>query len=90
MEPETYTGDYYAIDTREGTEYLPLHVDDIEYPSDALVYTEVFREEDVYRIEIWYGTLRRLTRPGYLDCTPWEPRGKAALVRRVWAQEGEG
>lgn len=56
MEPEIVEGDWWQIETREGTEWLPA---DIAPPGDAL------------SVQCVHGWGCRLSMPGYMDCTDW-------------------
>jgi len=60
MEPEIVEGDWWQIETREGTEWLPA---DVCQPSDA--------REPIISAQLVHGWGCRLSMPGYVDATDW-------------------
>lgn len=63
MQPEVYTGPFYAIESNCGSEFFPADGDTPEslgYPAET-------------EYEIRQGTLGRLSASGYMDCTDWTP-----------------
>lgn len=70
MQPEIYRGNYYAVETREGTYYVPSWL-----VGDAATLEDVrdYCPATPTSMERATGVLARLSAPGYLDSTDWTP-----------------
>ena len=71
---EKYVGPYYEVShSRGSTDYIPLYVHlEAETNDDLQLYVEGEVDNPEGAPVVKEGRLRRLTAPGYLDCTPWE------------------
>lgn len=72
MAPTIEHGQYYAIETTEGTEIIPLDVCGIvETSADLAEYLQGEPDEPEEQPAACSGWLWRMSAPGYLDCTDW-------------------
>jgi hypothetical protein len=72
MEPETYHGDYYVIDSTHGTTFLPVDVHPgARTNADLADYVEGTIEDADDAPIVCSGWLARLSASGYMDCTSW-------------------
>lgn len=81
MQPETYKGDYWVVETTAGTEIIPCAVE--SNPDNLAMFLEGDQQAPATKHHGW---LARLTAPGYLDCTTWitettEEGARAELAR---------
>ena len=87
MEPEIVRCDYYVIDGRHGTTFLPCDVEPGATTAEQLRdYVEDYDADAIVTVE--HGILGRLSAPGYLDCTEWTPY--ATRAGRWYGHHGSG
>ena len=83
MQPEVFKGKGYAVESENGTDYVPsdvcgdLHIRGV-HDEDSPRFAELCAAVRIYvegrnirSIEPVLGWWARLSAPGYLDCTPW-------------------
>lgn len=70
MRPQTWYGSYTEIDTTERTYFIPS---DFIPTGLAKRYYRHYVQGEIQTIETKTGWLGRMSAPGYLDCTEWEP-----------------
>ena len=78
MKPDIYTGTYYIVETRDGTDYLPEDVTGplsllAEDREETLAAVRDYCDGEPVDIDASSGVLARLSAPGYMDCTAWTP-----------------
>lgn len=74
MQPQVYKGEYFKVDTSEGTEIVPVDVvgRTMNAHVDALLNYLEGRPTDPEEVcEVHSGWLARMSAPGYMDCTAW-------------------
>lgn len=87
MQKQVYFGQYFSVDTTEGTEIVP--VDDIgrtvsTHVEALLNYLQGNPLNDDELCEVQEGWLGRMTAPGYTDCTEWSVyRSEAEAVAEL-------
>lgn len=74
MKPQVYKGQYFAVETTEGTEFVPSDVIGRTVGTAAEAFENYVKgniEDPDECIECKSGWLARMNAPGYLDCTEW-------------------
>ncbi len=85
MKPHVYKGDYYLVETSNGTEFIPgdmLSIDmavgesidddrDAQDWADCVKLVRDFVSDEVESIERGEGYYGRYSAPGYMDATDW-------------------
>lgn len=74
MQPQIEFGQYFAVETNQGTFIVPADVIGSNKSIAAGVFTDYVEgtiPDDDELIEIKEGWLARLSAPGYMDCTDW-------------------
>lgn len=90
MQQQITHGDYFAIDTDQGTEYVPagitglvavpeelnttLDEDHANWPT-MLAALHIYCMGTIVEVTPKTGWLARMSAPGYMDCTDWSPFG---------------
>lgn len=77
MCPEIWQESYYTVETKHGTEIVPVDVcgileeTDDEWTDEELQdhFRDYIEGGEVYSAELSEGWLYRLSAPGYMDCT---------------------
>jgi hypothetical protein len=92
MRPEITHGQFYAVETADDTQIIPLDVCGIvNDPRDLQSYCQclIDFDDDIPAgeqvPEVQTGWLARLSAPGYLDCTDWTAHASEALARAYLA-----
>ena len=87
MEPEIVHGEWYEVETSNGTWWLPT---DVCLEKDLKGYVDGEIQEVTVRAQCWGG---RLSASGYMDCTDWcagfesEEEAKAYLTEMYGEDE---
>jgi hypothetical protein len=74
MQPQVYQGQYFAIETSIGTEFVPADVigRTVGTAAEAFEnYCEGTIDDPEECVECKTGWLARMSAPGYMDCTDW-------------------
>lgn len=74
MQPQVYKGQYFSIETTEGTEIVPSDVIGRTVGTAAEAFENYVSgsiEDPDECIECKSGWLARMSAPGYMDCTEW-------------------
>ena len=74
MEPDTYHGDYYEVESKAGTTFIPV---DVHRNAKTNADLRNYVEGDLYQPDeeplVKTGWLGRLSAAGYMDATEWSP-----------------
>lgn len=82
MKPEVFEGEYYRVETSEGTWIVPADdAGDVGTYGDLRDYVQGDIEEPDAVATPESGWLCRLSAPGYLDCTEWDAFGTEQEAR---------
>ncbi|MNK49863.1 hypothetical protein D3C87_687280 [compost metagenome] len=84
MKPQVYQGDYFAVNTSQGTEVVTA--DDVgrtcaTHVEALLNYLSGTPDDADELCELKNGWLARMSAPGYLDCTDWTAYPTEAAAR---------
>lgn len=95
MVPTIEQAEYYAIETDNGTEIVPLDVcGTVAATADLADYLQGSPDDPEEQPELCTGWLWRLSAPGYLDCTDWsaadsEEEAARDCLEMFGSQDGE-
>lgn len=97
MEPETYKGAMWGVDSAHGIELVPCDLIGDTLTGDTLAKATALRDyitpqpADVWSVKLVRGWFARLSAPGYLDATEWSGpfRSERAALRFLREMYGE-